>query len=996
MKIITFSTVILISALTLIAALHSCRPNVGYDRVPMVADGKNSLDYTLASRVVYDSLLIDDMENQSGWYSPSDVPILYTNERSIDGISSLRLEYPFRDTVFLNNAVKDGNPFHGDVNRVKLAFLDFNKPQDWSGFDRLSLWIYVEPANVGVVQNRARLMFARKGIPTSHFDEGYFLPEFFLTPKAWNYLVDLKPGKWNHITWEFPEIERSEVTGIQIMMEAMGHGYNEEGILRYDIDRIQLQRVNAPKNEGWQTQPGKIAFSHTGYYPGGKKVAVTSEPSVKKFQLLKADGTIVLEKEVLTEDNPRGSYKLLDFSEFREEGVYYLKSGDITTKTFRISEDVFRSPVEKVMNYFFVQRCGFHVPGIHDTCHMDWQGIHGNEKKIINGGWHDAGDMCQGSHQSGLNIYAMLEMLKQLDDRNNDHELLVLVKEEAEWGLDWLLRTRFSDGYRINWSLMRIFTDNIIGTNDDVITRATNAPWYNFMGSGIEAYAGIVLSEMNPDLSAECLKAAGEDWNHGMSALPEGWEEKMSGGEVDFDFLRMASWGAVSSSHLYKVTGEEKYANAAEVFGKLVIACQESSFVDGSPVTGFFHNTPEKNSIVHFTHQAFEESPLLALTELCRTFPEHKSWIDWYGAVVLHSEYFMKKGAEYSSPFFMIPSAVYSISEVQNGTGFTEFGFGQGTNMDESAKNVFLSQIKEGEKLSDDYYLRRFPVQMHAQRHGSTAIQLSEATALSLAYKTRNDRKGEELVNKQLEWILGANPFSQSLMYGEGYDFHNFISISLGNIVGSVPVGMDCLSNDEPYWPTSNNQTRKSPWCVPAGRFLWNMAYVGTPALLKGHFTDPDIRSVSISHKSDGSSRKVKAGKDGRFSVLLPQGDYVVNFGEGIQELRLLNGCEYNIICDPESYVVCETTISDLNPESGKFNVRLTASGKGSILFKALSYNSRVDKAERTVDLLPGSSEIINFNVTVTDKTKPWVLVIIPNNDLGRKMELTGDLLVKK
>jgi hypothetical protein len=975
--------------------LLSCQPKKSEQRLPMTADAKNALDYTLAMKPVYDSILIDDMESRSGWYSPSNVPILYTSERSIDGTTSLRLEYPFRDTAFLADAVKDGSTFHGDVNRVRLASIDFEKPQDWSGFDRLSIWIYVEPQNVGVVQNRARVMFARKGIPTSQFDEGYFLPEYFLTPKAWNYMVDLKPGKWNHITWEFPEIERSEVTGLQIMMEVMGHGYNEQGTLRYDIDRIQLQQVNALRNEGWQTQPGKIAFSHTGYYPGGKKVAVTSDPSAGTFQLLKENGTVVLEKATLREENSRGSYKLLDFSEITEEGVYYLKAGNITTRTFRIAPDIYRIPAEKVMNYFFVQRCGFHVPGIHDTCHKDWQGIYNGEKKIINGGWHDAGDMCQGSHQSGLNIYAMLEMVNQLSKRNNDPELLGLVKEEAEWGLDWFLRTRFSDGYRINWSLMRIFTDNIIGTNDDVVSDATNVPWYNFMGSGIEGYAGLVLKDMNPELAAECLKVAEEDWGHGMAGLPENWEDPASHTEVKFDFVRMASWGAIASTHLFKASGEEKYKEAAAAFGRLVMACQETSFVDGSPVTGYFHNTPGKNSIIHYTHQTWEESPLLALYELCTTFNGHPDWINWYGSVVLHSEYFMKRGAAYSSPFYMIPSAVYALSEL-NHTGFTEFGFGPGTNMDETARSVFRNQILEGEKLSDDLYLKRFPVQMHAQRHGSTAIQLSESTALSFAYKTRNDRKGEELVNRQVEWILGSNPFSQSLMYGEGYDFHNFISISLGNIVGSVPVGMDCLSNDEPYWPTANNQTRKSPWCVPAGRFLWNLAYVGTPALLKGSVSDPAIKNVAVTGILTGKTITVKTGKDGKFSVLLPQGDYLLKYGDAQQELSLLNGCEYSVVCDPSSYIVCGTSVTGMEPATGKVNIRLGLSGKGSHHIKLFCFNGTADRSEIAAELVAGEKQEISFSITLTDLNKPWVALIVPDNDYGKKVELTGDFLAQK
>ena len=110
-------------------------------------------------------------------------------------------------------------------------------------------------------------------------------------------------------------------------------------------------------------------------------------------------------------------------------------------------------------------RCGFDLPGIHDECHRDWQGTHNRETKIINGGWHDAGDLSQGSFRTGMAIYSMLDIIEQLAVRNLDPELEKTVLDEALWGMDWLLKTRFGDGFRMTWSMMRIYTDGIIGND---------------------------------------------------------------------------------------------------------------------------------------------------------------------------------------------------------------------------------------------------------------------------------------------------------------------------------------------------------------------------------------------------------------------------------------------------------------------------------------------------------------------------------------------------
>lgn len=42
-------------------------------------------------------------------------------------------------------------------------------------------------------------------------------------------------------------------------------------------------------------------------------------------------------------------------------------------------------------------------------------------------------------------------------------------KNRSEWGLEWLLKTRFGDDYHMSFSVMRIYTHNKTGTIDDVV-----------------------------------------------------------------------------------------------------------------------------------------------------------------------------------------------------------------------------------------------------------------------------------------------------------------------------------------------------------------------------------------------------------------------------------------------------------------------------------------------------------------------------------------------
>ena len=86
---------------------------------------------------------------------------------------------------------------------------------------------------------------------------------------------------------------------------------------------------------------------------------------------------------------------------------------------------------------------------------------------------------------------------------------------------------------------------------------------------------------------------------------------------------------------------------------------------------------------------------------------------------------------------------------------------------------------------------------------------MSETWALAEASLVRHDPEGMRLVGKQFQWVMGDNPFGQSLMYGVGYDFAPQFAYCLKDVVGSLPVGMDCMSKDAPDWSATNDATHK-------------------------------------------------------------------------------------------------------------------------------------------------------------------------------------------
>ena len=953
-------------------------------RYPLAENYENSLISGWSTKIVEDSLLINDMENLDGWTTHSKIPLSLTNERFVNGKYSLKIQENVVDTAFFADAVRRNGTFGGDCNRKMVACLNFSEPQDWSAFNRISMWIYI-PVEWKGIKDYFRLIFDCADIESHPV----------LTPLAWNQMLALKAGQWNQVYWEISELPRHKVTRFYINYSVVGDAWGKEGTFSVNIDKLQLEKVNVDKNEGWLTIKDKISYCHTGYTPEQQKIAITSNQGVNSFKVVNNRGVTVLEKEVTNFKTKRGDYVLMDFSELRTEGNYAIVFKDIKTKLFPVSENVWRSPIEKALNFFYHQRCGFHVPGVHDVCHQDWQGVYNSEKRVINGGWHDAGDLCQGAHQTGLSIYAMLELLKQLDQRNNDPKLFSLVLDETIWGVKWWLKTRFSEGNRIQWSTIRVYTDNKTGTNDDIITKARNVPWMNFLSSGIEAYAYELLHKKDPLIAEKCIIAAKEDWNAAMVSLPPDWDSKKNYSYFfnrGIEPLRLLSWGAIASVRLYQLTKDQKYAKAAVDFGHILMQCQETTFKEGIPITGYFYNTPEKNSIVHYTHNTFEESPILALTSLCEGLPNHPDWIAWYGSVVTYSDYFMKKGAEYSSPYKMLSAAIYSLEELDRSGAYDEFGFKSGNGIEPDMKELFKKQIAEGEPLSENFFLRRFPVQVNPQRHGSTALQLSQSTALALGYKLRNDSEGEKLVAKQMEWILGNNPFSQSLMYGEGYDYCPLFSASSGNIVGALPVGMDCMANDEPHWYSRNHMTTKEVWVVPTSRFIWSMAYVGTPSLLKGRIESRSRNNITILNKRTQMTEIIQPNNDGFFSTIVQPGEYCIKTGDISRDIVLLNGCNYTLNLNTEHYFTSELSVDSNSNEKNIVGIKLELKGKGKHKYKVLLNNCTSSVTEQSIELISNNSNVIEWKISVTNPSKPWIAVVIPNDDINQKIEVTGVL----
>jgi hypothetical protein len=449
---------------------------------------------------------------------------------------------------------------------------------------------------------------------------------------------------------------------------------------------------------------------------------------------------------------------------------------------------------------------------------------------------------------------------------------------------------------------------------------------------------------------------AEEDWQYGVKGLAEMKAEDVRGifrGTFDSDNVihDFASAGILASLELFKATGKQIYTEMAFEWAKIIVASQQRTRPDWDvPFTGFFYTSPAKDRILHYVHRGHEQAPILALTQLCTLFPDHPDWMTWYSSVVLHSEY-LKKIAKYTEPYGVMPASIYSDQEYLLAP--------------ESRREAFRKQVLNGIPLGMGHYLRLFPVWMDYRGH--FGVILPQAQALIYAGNLRGDIEAARLAQHQLEWVIGRNPFSQSTMWGEGYDFPPLYSVMSGDMVGGLPVGIQTRGDsDVPYWPVQNTWTYKEIWTRPVIRWIWLMRDMAGPAQV-------EVRAealVEFENLVTGQKILVNTiNSSGLFKSTIPEGDYRIKcLGEEITR-TFLPSASYTL--DLRSGHVLDYEVSSSYPKTNEVTIRLDAKGRGDHTFMIRSDNLTLTRPEKELVLKPGITESVEWRCRIANPEMP-------------------------
>lgn len=777
-------------------------------RALLPIDYEHSAEFGWLAKRVYESRVVDDMTQSSVWKLTGAGRLSFPPAMQLGNMRALRVDMTLNRNVAAATVAAGSPPVTPTTGtRLRLPAVNLQRAianEDWSRFNRISIWL--RPEFTGIPVLPLQLVMHNDGaekVPDRYGREG-------------TEIITLQRDGWQQVVWEIDPLARDRVTRLEIGYFVNKMLADPDDRVAFEIGRIELQRVDADVHTGWAVAPGKLAFSHSGYQLGATKTAIASGLTANSFDLVRVDniafGETVLRKAVDTVRAPQGTFQQLDFSSVHTPGRYVLRAGGVTSKPFTIGDDAWYSSIWKTLNFYYGNRCGFDVPGVHGIDHLDWIATQGDKRITMSGGWHDAGDLSQGVINTGEGTYAMFALAERLSANGVDPALTARVLEEARWGLDWVLRVRFDGGYRIGFGSHNFWTNNIVGDADDRSVEAKNNPNANYIAAAAEAIAARVLRDRDPSLAARSLRTAIDDWEYAIVGVegPSTWHTPAFAASR----MELAGIGITASIELWRTTHEARFRDKAVELARVVTSSQQVARVGTTfPLSGFFYTGPDRDTIFHQFHRAADQAPIVALSQLVETLPDHADWMTWYATIARYAEY-QKRSATITAPYGMLPAYVYRVADsVQvpdSGGRYLE------------RRDEYAQQVRAGTPMGNGWYLRTFPVWF--QRRGNYGVLLSQAKALSAASRLRGDSAGLDLAERQAQWVVGRNPFTQSTMYGEGYDWAQQYSVSSSDFVGSLPVGMQSRGvTDLPYWPAQNMYVYKEVWVHSSNRWLWLM-----------------------------------------------------------------------------------------------------------------------------------------------------------------------------
>jgi len=453
----------------------------------------------------------------------------------------------------------------------------------------------------------------------------------------------------------------------------------------------------------WQKSPVSILESQIGYHPRNTKHvylrSAMANPPAGVFEPEFAVFNAATNEEVFRGKVEKWGEKwdtfwwVLDFTPLRQEGEFYVKTGQLVSSEFDIEDGIFHKTDLDVIALEQLEH------RIHEGIDDPRAGMRGMYKHAPEGTriYMDCGSPYSELQPVGTCVYALFEMHDRLGHRYSEEDRKRMI-DLAAMGADYFVAAqRHSDDPELDGMFHHSL---LVNTNDtwagEIFTYLDTA-----YGMALLAKSHQFFKDRDPERAAQYLEAAKKAWNlcvrrpyhtEADRTLPEGvnayfWNApagiQNTFGRALYNILD-EDWTMPDtlrtrdrlpfiqgSALMYEITGEPQYLEKAIEFGDAVIERQFTDWenpIEESFGTFYEFEGDDETFFHEFMQGGFwwqgnvEALNLEGFMHLLRLAPEHPKAAEWLNTIHTYAENYAKMTVT-KNPLGIYPVAIYSDPE---------------------------------------------------------------------------------------------------------------------------------------------------------------------------------------------------------------------------------------------------------------------------------------------------------------------------------------------
>lgn len=474
--------------------------------------------------------------------------------------------------------------------------------------------------------------------------------------------------------------------------------------------------------------------NHVGFTPTASKVVLLRGGAPGTFAVVReGTDTIAFRGELAERGGDFGKHFAADFGALRDEGTFVVRTaGGAASEPFAIGGSVYDAAINHSVAYFAKQRCGDSTSGYHAPCHLD-DGRRSDDRKPLDvtGGWHDACDLRKWVTATIYGMTGLAGVLDRMGETGRVNRDAIV--DEMRWGNRYFLKMQARDGYVMdycggddgnNW------TDNRKGTADDraVHVEPCELPaQFNFVIA--QAAMARQTRESDPAYARQCDVAARRCLQWCTTKRNPGAATSLAAALLALVELR-------------KTTPDGNLITLVETYAARLLSLQVvPSPRERRAIVGHFLRAPDdprpSREIMH------GNLPLLALCAVIEQFPTNANVLTWRDALAMHADHLVAMAGR--GAFGTVPFGLYTDKDPGGNRTIGSLWY-----------RWFMQD--HDERSDSDWWV------------GINAHLASNGLGLARAARLLDRPELAVLAQRQLDWIVGLNPFGVSTVTGVGRD----------------------------------------------------------------------------------------------------------------------------------------------------------------------------------------------------------------------------------